>query len=65
MRPLIAQCHLGLGTLYHRIGRLEQARSELATAIEMLRSMEMSFWLPRSEVEVAAINAPPSVKEIG
>ena len=26
MRPLQAHCHLGLGTLYARIGRREQAR---------------------------------------
>jgi tetratricopeptide (TPR) repeat protein len=33
MRPLAAHCHRGLGTLYAKIGRLEQARAELSTAI--------------------------------
>ena len=34
MRPLAAHCHLGLGTLYAKIGRREQARAELSTAID-------------------------------
>src|SRR5262249_30628793 len=38
MRPLVAHCHLGLGTLYQRTGRREQAQSELATAIDMYRA---------------------------
>jgi tetratricopeptide (TPR) repeat protein len=49
MRPLVAHCHLGLGTLYQRIGRREQAQAELATAIEMYRAMEMAFWLEKAE----------------
>src|SRR5262249_60299180 len=27
MRPLVAHCHLGLGTLYRKMGRLESARA--------------------------------------
>ena len=42
MRPLVAHCHLGLGTLYRKIGRDEQAQAELATAAEMYRAMEMT-----------------------
>ena len=49
MRPLQAHCHLGLGTLYAKIGRPEAARAELSTAIELYRSMEMTFWLPQAE----------------
>ena len=33
MRPLQAHCHRGLGTLYGQMGRLEQARAALSTAI--------------------------------
>ena len=33
MRPLEAHCHLGLGTLYGRIGKSGQARFELSAAI--------------------------------
>jgi class 3 adenylate cyclase/tetratricopeptide (TPR) repeat protein len=49
MRPLAAHCHRGLGTLYRRIGREEQARAELTTAAEMYRIMEMTYWLSRAE----------------
>src|SRR4029453_9425673 len=31
MRPLQAHCHRGLGTLYAKTGRQEQARAELST----------------------------------
>src|SRR6516162_11336097 len=39
MRPLVAHCHLGLGTLYRRIGKREPAREHLATATTMYREM--------------------------
>ena len=35
MRPLQAHCHLGLGTLYAKIGQQEQARIALSTAIAL------------------------------
>ena len=53
MRPLLAHCHLGLGTLYARSGRLDQGRAELSAAIELFRAMEMTFWLNRAEAELA------------
>ncbi len=53
MRPLQAHCHCGLGTLYARIGQREQARTELATAIEFYRAMDMTFWLPQAEATLA------------
>ena len=43
MRPLQAHCHLGLGKLYRRVGRLDEARAELATAVTMLREMGMTL----------------------
>ena len=49
MRPLEAHCHRGLGTLYAKLGRREQARTELSTAIELYRAMDMTFWLPQAE----------------
>lgn len=55
MRPLQAHVHLGLGSLYARIGQREQAHAELANAIELFRSMEMTFWLPRAEAELAKV----------
>jgi class 3 adenylate cyclase/tetratricopeptide (TPR) repeat protein len=53
MRPLAAHCHLGLGMLYHKLGRGEQARSELSAAIALYRAMEMTFWLPQAEAALA------------
>ena len=55
MRPLQAHGHLGLGTLYATTGQREQARTELSTAIELYRAMEMTFWLPRAEAALAQV----------
>jgi len=49
MRPLAAHCHLGLGTLFARTGRLEQARAEISVAMTLYRAMDMTFWLSRAE----------------
>ncbi|HZO26554.1 MAG TPA: hypothetical protein VFH48_11270 [Chloroflexota bacterium] len=53
MRPLQARCHLGLGKLDRRTGRLDEARAELTTAVAMLREMGMTLWLPAAEGELA------------
>jgi class 3 adenylate cyclase len=53
MRPLQAHCHLGLGTLYLKLGRAEQARAALSTAIALYRAMDMTFWLPQAEAALA------------
>ena len=45
MRPTVAHCHLGLGKLYRRIGKLEQARENLSSATTMYREMGMDYWL--------------------
>jgi tetratricopeptide (TPR) repeat protein len=58
MRPLQAHCHFGLGKLYRKVGRMEEARVELATAVEMFRSMEMTHWLPQAEAELAEAATP-------
>jgi predicted ATPase len=55
MRPLVAHCHRSWGTLYAMAGQWEQARTELSTAIEMYRSMEMTFWLPEAEATLAQV----------
>ena len=53
MRPLVAHCHRGLGTLYATTGQWEQACTALSTAIEMYQSMDMTFWLPEAEAGLA------------
>ena len=55
MRPLLAHCHHGLGTLYAKIGRQEQARAELTAAIALYRAMDMTFWLPQVEAALAQV----------
>jgi class 3 adenylate cyclase/tetratricopeptide (TPR) repeat protein len=45
MRPLVAHCHRGLGTLHRRIGKPPQAQEHLSAATTMYREMDMSFWL--------------------
>jgi class 3 adenylate cyclase/tetratricopeptide (TPR) repeat protein len=55
MRPLQAHCHRGLGTLYQTIGRLDQARAELSTAIDLYRTMDMRFWRPQAEAALAQL----------
>jgi tetratricopeptide (TPR) repeat protein len=55
MRPLLAHCHLSLGTLYAKIERREQARVELPTAIALYRAMEMTFWLPQAEAALTQV----------
>jgi len=57
MRPLQAHCHRGLGTLYAATGQREQARAALTTAVEMYQSMEMTFWLPQTEMALAQVDA--------
>jgi tetratricopeptide (TPR) repeat protein len=55
MRPLQAHGHLGLGTVYATIGRAEQARAELSTAVELYRAMDMTFWLPHAEAALVQV----------
>jgi tetratricopeptide (TPR) repeat protein len=51
MRPLVAHCHLGLGKLYRRTDKREQAQEHLATATTMYREMDMTYWLEKAEAE--------------
>jgi class 3 adenylate cyclase/tetratricopeptide (TPR) repeat protein len=49
MRPLVAHCHLGLGTLYRRTGDRSKAKEHLTTATTMYREMGMGFYLTQAE----------------
>jgi DNA-binding NtrC family response regulator/tetratricopeptide (TPR) repeat protein len=51
MRPLVARCHLGLGTLYRGAGMSARARDHLTTAVAMFRDMDMRLWLERADTE--------------
>jgi tetratricopeptide (TPR) repeat protein len=52
MRPLVAHCHLGLGKLFARTDKREQAREYLTTATTMYHEMDMPFWREQAEVEM-------------
>jgi len=52
MRPLEAQCHLGLGLLYRRVGNRQRAQEHVAAATVMFREMDMRFWLEQSQAEM-------------
>jgi tetratricopeptide (TPR) repeat protein len=53
MRPLVAHCHLGLGTLCRRVGEPGPAREHLITAATMYREMGMGFWLAEARVSLS------------
>jgi hypothetical protein len=55
MRPLVAHCHHGLGTVYAKTSQQEQAHVELAVAIDLYRAMNMTFWLPQTEAALAQV----------
>ena len=52
LRPLVAHCHLGLGRLYERTGKREEAQEHLTAATTMYREMDMRFWLEQAEAEL-------------
>jgi len=56
LRPLVAHCHLGLGKLYRRTGKREQAQEHLTTATTMYREIDMRFWLERATTELKALD---------
>jgi len=56
MRPLIAHCHLGLGKLYSRTGKRDQAQEHLTTATAMYCEMDMRFWLEQAEAALAQVS---------
>jgi hypothetical protein len=56
MRPLVAHCHFGLGTLYRRAGVGVKAQEHLRTAATMYREMDMHFWLQKAEAETGTLS---------
>ncbi len=51
MRPLVAHCHAGLGTLFRRAGKAAPAEDHLTTAIGMFDAMDMQSWRERMDRE--------------
>ena len=48
----VAHCHLGLGKLYRRTGKRQEAQDHLTTATTMYREMDMRCWLEQAEAEM-------------
>jgi tetratricopeptide (TPR) repeat protein len=57
MLPLLAHCHLGLGTVYGRMDRRQQAVGDLATASRMYGEMGMRSWQQRASAELATMQS--------
>jgi class 3 adenylate cyclase/tetratricopeptide (TPR) repeat protein len=55
MRPLVAQCHLGLGKLHRRFGDRAKAEEHLTAVAAMCRAMDMRLWLEHAETEMKAL----------
>jgi tetratricopeptide (TPR) repeat protein len=55
MRPLVAHCHLGLGTLFRRTGDSAKAREHLITATTMYGKMGMTFWLEKADAALGGV----------
>jgi tetratricopeptide (TPR) repeat protein len=51
MRPLVAHCHLGLGKLYRRTGRRQEAQKHLVTATTIYGEMGTRFWPEQAEAD--------------
>jgi len=49
MRPLVAHCRAGLGGLYARTGRPEQAQAHLTSAAAIYGELGMTYWSDRLE----------------
>ena len=45
MRPLIAHCHKGLGDTYLRLGNEKEAQIKNKAALEIYRTLGMTYWL--------------------
>lgn len=52
MRPLVSQCHLGLGVLSRQRKNNKDAKTHLTRAVEQFREMDMPYWLKRTEMEL-------------
>ncbi len=42
---------LGLGKLYRRVGKQQEAQEHLTTATTMYREMDMPYWLEQADRE--------------
>ena len=55
MRPLIAHCHEGMGKLFAKVNRTQEARDHLSTAVAMYGEMEMNYWLEKAKLTLNSL----------
>jgi len=55
LRPLLAHCHLGLGKLYRRAGKRQEAREHITTAATMFGEMDMQYWREQAEMAMTEL----------
>ena len=55
MRPLVAHCHLGLGTLYRQMDDRATADEHLGIATTTYREMDTTFWLEKAAAELGGV----------
>ena len=65
MRPLVAHCHLGMGQLYRRMGKPEDAREHLTTATMMYHEMDMDYSLGQEEAVTSDSHAVAEALSVG
>jgi tetratricopeptide (TPR) repeat protein len=56
MRPLEAHCYFGLAQIHSHSKDLSLARPELQTAIDLYRTMGMSYWVGKADLTLPAIS---------
>ncbi len=57
VRPLIADCHAGLPSLYRRTARPAESDKHFQIATTMYREMDMTHWLEKAEAEMRSLRA--------
>jgi tetratricopeptide (TPR) repeat protein len=55
MRPVVAHCLRGLGSLYRRAGRPAEGTDYLERAGTMYREMGMTYWLEKAQAELVEL----------
>ena len=58
MQPLIGHAHLGLGSMYGRCDKRDQARAHLTAAATLFAERGMPGWRERAETEARALATP-------
>jgi DNA-binding NtrC family response regulator/tetratricopeptide (TPR) repeat protein len=56
LRPLTARCCLGLGLLYQRAGKIQEAGANLQAAAALFHEMQMRLWSERTEAELRRLH---------